>query len=133
MVAGMQLFPKIPQGRDLWAWPPAVIFFALIAGFLSASAIRIVIRERALARERQALEERIAVLEAEKSRSAEAIRALGAPEAVERLAKERLNFKNPGEEVVVVRPGGSPAPLSPRTWRSFLPEWLASFFDFLRR
>lgn len=129
----MRLFPKIPPGRNLWRWPPAVIFLVVIAGLLVVSAVRVVIRERSLARERRALEERVAMLGAEKSRVAEAVRALGAPEAVERLAKERLNLKNPGEEVVVVRPGGSSAPVSPRTWLSFLPGWLASLFDFLRR
>ena len=129
----MAPFQKVPSGRQLVTWPPAVVFFAVIAGFLVTSAVRIAIRERAIARERRVLEERIAVLAAEKSRLTEAIRALGDPAAVERLAKERLNLKNPGEEVVVVTPGGSSAPVSPRTWQSFLPAWLASLFDFLRR
>ncbi len=125
----------MPSGRDLWRWPPAAVFLIVVVGFLVTSAVRITIRERAIARERRALEERVAILEAEKSRLAEAIRALGDPAAVERLAKERLNLKNTGEEVVVVVPDGRTvaAPPASGSWlEQILGPWLGALIRVFR-
>ncbi len=78
------------------------------------------------------MESRIHELEVEKERLQEAITALDDPEAVERLAKERLNLKNPGEEVVLVAKKSEATP--PRSGLSrFVPSWLRELFGFLGR
>ena len=82
-----------------------VLFVA--AALLTTSAVRMVLRERTLAAERQALEERIAALQAE------------------RRAKEWLNLKNPGEEVAVVQPPEPSPPPPPEPE----PSWFGSIFS----
>jgi len=133
----MSWLPTIPRGRDFWSWPPAIVALALITAALATSAARIVIRERAIARERQTVEERIQALEAEKQRLEEAIRALESPEAVERLAKEQLNLKKEGEEVVVVVPERSATASPPAEQRfgspAFLLNWIRELIRFLFR
>ncbi len=131
----MRWFPKIPRGRAVWAWPPLVLFFVVAAGFLATSATRIVIRERAILRERRALEERVRALEEERSRLEAAIRELGSPQAVERAAKERLNLKQSGEEVVVVVPEERATVPPPReSWiEKILGPWLGAFIRVFER
>ncbi|OHA00291.1 MAG: hypothetical protein A3C11_00775 [Candidatus Sungbacteria bacterium RIFCSPHIGHO2_02_FULL_49_12] len=59
------------------------------------------------------------------------IRISGTPEAIERDAKDRLNLKNPGEEVVVVIPSvaasSSVEEPKPTFWVRFT-AWLSSIF-----
>lgn len=120
---------KIPQGKELMSWPPFVFLLVIAAGFLAVSAARIVVRERAIARERRALEVRARELEQERARLEAALRALGSPEAVERAAKERLNLKQSGEEVVVVVPEERPVAAGPpgRSWvENILGPWLGA-------
>lgn len=130
-------FSKIPRGRDFWGWPPLVFILTIIAVGLAISASRIGLRALNIAGERRASEERIRQLEAEKAGLEESLRALGSAEAVERMAKEKLNLKQPGEEVVVVvRPGIAAASTSPRSgnfFLKFLPEWIRQFIAFLSR
>lgn len=120
---------------------PAVFFGLLVLMVLLAvSATRIVLRERALRAEERALGEERRSVEAEVARLRASIAAGTSPEAVERLAKERLNMKNPGEEVVVVSPGGetspSPAPVRSRFSLGAMfgfSRWLGELFSFLKR
>lgn len=130
-------FPKIPRGRDFWSWPPVILILAIIAGWLAVSSVRIGLRAWSIAGERRASEERIRQLEAEKAGLEESLRALGSAEAVERLAKEKLNLKQPGEEVVVVvRPGDAADSTSPGDQGFFLkllPDWILQFIAFLNR
>lgn len=129
----MPRLPRFPRGCDLWSWPPLAIALTVAALALGVSAARIVARERAIARERRGLEARIRELEAETERLRQAVAASASPEAVERLAKEQLGLKRPGEEVVVIVPEREGTPL-PRggAWR-FLPEWLGRFVDVWKR
>lgn len=113
--------------------PVLTAFAVLAAGLLAVSALRVVVRAAALHRERTAMAERIRQLEAEEARLGQASGALDAPETVERLAKERLNLKNPGEEVVVVT--AIPASASAETGgrARLIPSWLGELLQFLRR
>lgn len=135
-IAGMRLFSKIPSGRALWAWPPTVFVLIIVAGFLATSAARVIIRERAIAAEEQALEEQVRALLEERSRLEAAIRTFGSPEAIERAAKERLNLKQSGEEVVVVVPPERPAtpqPPSGARFEKIFGPWLAALLRAFQR
>ena len=129
----MRLFRNIPSGKDFWVWPPTVAALVAIAAALAVSAVRVVIRERAIAQERALLGAKIQELGDDKVLLEEAISALGSPEAVERLAKEQLNLKRPGEEVVVVVTPGAAATSTARRSHWFLPTWVSEFVDFLVR
>lgn len=133
----MLRLPTIPRGKDLWAWPPFTVLLALAVIGLGLSATRVGRRAWDIHRERQAVEARIRALEAEKIRLAAAIEALSSAEAVERLAKGKLNLKQPGEEVVVVVPEHRVATTSQgiagsRFFRLVGP-WFGSLIDFFRR
>ena len=131
----MTRIPERSAGFRAFLSSPAVFFGLLVlVGLLATSATRIVLREWALWAEERALgEERRAA-------TAEIARLGASVEAVERLAKERLNMKNPGEEVVVVSRGEDvPPPPAPARSRFSLGAvfgfsgWLAEFFSFLGR
>lgn len=117
---------QIPRGKEFFSWPPAIALFAVAAFFLLSGAIRIAIRERQFTDERKKLEARLEALKAEKARLESEISRTQSPEAVERLAKERLNLKKPGEEVVVVQPPAAPDhSAEPKRW---LPAWVMHLF-----
>lgn len=126
----------IPKGKDFWGWPPALALLFIAAVLLSASAIRIFIRASAIRGEQNALEDQIKKIEAENARLKESLRQTDSREAVERMAKEKLNLKQPGEEVVVVMPDAAAATSSPSrggAFSRFLPAFLSQFFDFFSR
>ena len=129
---GMRL-PAIPRGPNLWSSAPVAALLIAIAAFLAVSSVRIVRRAIGIQRERATLDARIRELQAERERLRQAIASLGSPEAVERLAKERLNLKRPGEEVVVVTPPAKPAPSEASRFSRFIPSWLHELFGFLGR
>ncbi len=113
---------------------PLVVALAVIAAaLLSFSAVRISIRAYTIYREQRVMESRIQELEAEKRRLQGAITALDDPVTVERLAKERINLKNPGEEVVIVTPGSRETAARPSGIRRLIPSWLRELFGFLGR
>ena len=122
----------MPTGRDVWGWPPVLILIAVIAVALAASATRIILREESLRRERAAVRERIQELEAERERISQELGALASPDVIERLAKEDLNLKRVGEEVVVVVPdegAGTGREQEPAAGRT-LWDWLKSLIGF---
>lgn len=129
----MLRFHSFPRGRDVWSWPPLAVALIAAAALLAVSAGRIVARERAIARERQILEVRLQALESEIQRLRQALAASVSPEAIERQAKEQLNLKRAGEEVVVIVPERSSGvgAAARGGWR-FFPEWLRHLVDFLR-
>lgn len=127
---------SIPRGRAFLSWPPVVVLLAVVAALLIGSSVRVAMRAWEFRREQQAVEEEIRKLQVQSQELSESIRALEEPEVIERLAKEKLNLKNPGEEVVLVLPETAvppPATSSGRGWSRFLPSWLAHLFSFLRR
>lgn len=133
--------PERTTGFRAFLSSPAVFFGLLVlAGLLAVSATRIIFREWTLRAEERALGEERRAAEEEIARLKVGIAAGTSPEAVERLAKERLNMKNPGEEVVVVSPGGeasstpapAPARLSLEAFFGFS-GWLGELFSFLGR
>lgn len=134
--------PERTAGFRVFLSFPAVFFgLVALAGLLAMSATRIILRERALDAEERALGEERRATEDEIARLKAGIAAGASPEAVERLAKERLNLKNPGEEVVVVAPGGgsSSTPSAPVAARFSLgalfgfSRWLSELVSFLGR
>ena len=137
----MARIPERPTGFRTFLASPAIFWGLLvIVGLLVTSATRIVLRERELRAEERTLGEERRVAEAEVARLDASIRAGTSPEVVERLAKERLNMKNPGEEVVVVSPEGevSPAPPPARSRFSLgamfgFSGWLGELLSFLVR
>lgn len=130
----MPRLPRFPRGRDIWSWPPLAALLLLGTVLLTLSATRVVIRERTIARERQALEARVRTLEAEIGRLRRAVAASASPEAIERQAKEQLGLKRPGEEVVVIVPErASTSTPAGRSLTRFLPEWLRHLVTFFAR
>lgn len=129
-------FTNFPRGRDLLSSPSLIAVFALAAIFFTFSATKIVIRERAIASERGRLEEKIAKLRADKEVLEKMTMSLSSKEAVERTAKEKLNLKNSGEEVVIVAPTAAFAPAygsGDNFFMKFAPDWFLQLFNFLRR
>ena len=129
-------FTNFPRGRDLLSWPPAIAALAAAAIFFTVSAVKIVIRERAIASERGVLEEKIVKLQDGKEDLERAVLGLGSKEVVERMAKEKLNLKNPGEEVVMVAP---PAVLAlddgnrGNFFIKLVSDWISQLRGFFRR
>ena len=121
----------------MWAWPPFLILLALVVIGLGVSATRVGRRAWEIHRERQAIASKIQSLQAEQRRLEAAIEALSSEEAVERQAKEKLNLKQPGEEVVVVVPEHRAATTSRGIagWRFFrvVEPWLGPLIDFFRK
>ncbi|RJQ37773.1 hypothetical protein C4552_00040 [Candidatus Parcubacteria bacterium] len=119
--------------------PLAMAVLVIAAALLATSAARMVLRERTLAAERQALEERISALEAERRSLEERLRTAATSESVERLAKEHLNQKNPGEEVAIVEPleVTPPPPSEPElSWFARMfgsAGWIGHLFNFFAR
>lgn len=126
--------PKFSLERLSLGSPLVVGSLLVVALLLGISATRIVFRAWSIYRERDAMDERIRGLEAEKQRLEEALLGAASPETVERLSKERLNLKRPGEEVVVVTPESTLPPVGERSRLArFIPSWLREFFGFLSR
>jgi len=105
----MSSWPNTNQNKDFWSSPAAVIIFLTLTILLGSGAFRISSRYFEIRRERQALEKKISDLNAEKRRLEEASFFAESPETIERMAKEKLNLKNPKEEVVIVTPPESAA------------------------
>lgn len=98
-----------------------ILALAVVAGLLATGAVRIALRAQAIHGEAQALKQRTQALAAEKKQLEESIRAAGSAEGIERMAKEFLNLKQPGEEVVVVtseQQASAPLPQSAGFWVS---------------
>ncbi len=127
--------PKFSTERRIALGSPLVAgLLVAAAGLLVVSATRISIRAWKIHREQNALEARIRDLEAERRRLEQAIAAAASPETVERLAKERLNLKQLGEEVVVVTPAEKPLSSSDRSrLAGLIPSWLRELFGLFAR
>lgn len=98
------------HNKNFWSSPAAVVFFLALALFLASGTFRIIVRLFEIRRERQALEKKISELTAEKQRLRGALRSAESPGTIEKMAKEKLNLKNPKEEVVIVTPLQSAVP-----------------------
>ena len=133
LLPGMQGRPS-PHNNFL-SHPLVVAGLVVVAIFLTVSSVRIVLRARAILAEQKALEASRLELEQRKRDLEAGLKNSNSPEVVERIAKEKLNLKNPGEEVVVVKTEAQSASSSER--RSFInrivPDWLSNFFEFLAR
>lgn len=125
--------PKFSSERISLSSPTVIGALLVIALLLGVSATRIVLRAWSIRRERAAMEGRIRELEAEKQRLEQALLGASSPETVERLAKERLNLKQPGEEVVVVTPPAKPSLPEASRFSRLIPSWLRELFAFLGR
>lgn len=124
---------QIPRGKDLFTWLPAIAVLAVLAGFLGWSSLKVFERYRGLKTERIKLEEKMRSLEAERLVLEEQIRELESPQGIERLAKEKLGLKNPGEEVVIVVPEERPessAEIRPGFWAE-IKQWAGRLLTIL--
>lgn len=118
----------------MWTAPPVVALFLVVAGFLSVSAVRMMLRAAEIQKERIALESKVRELEARKADLEASLANIDSPGAIERAAKDKLDLKNPGEEVVVVEPDrATTTGKRPSGFVSFLPGWLAHVFQFFGR
>lgn len=132
----MDFFQGRRRARTFWSSTPAALALTVVVVLLIVSAVRIVIREERIRRERQDLEREKEALELEITRLRAIAEQAGSAEAVERLAKEKLNLKKPGEEVVVVTPRTTATSNLPRTASfsgRFFPNLLRAVLDFFRR
>lgn len=126
----------IPKRKDFWGWPPVLAFLFVVAVLLSVSTIRIFLRASAIRREENVLKGQIRKLEAENARLKGSLQQAGSREVVERMAKEKLNLKQLGEEVVVVTPEATttaPSPSRASTFGAFLPALLSQLLHFFSR
>lgn len=114
--------------------PLAAAIALSVAALLVFSAARIVTRAWSIYRERDAVTDHIRAFESEKKRLEDAMSAAGSRETVERLAKEGLNMKLPGEEVVVVsgQVNASPA-TAPSLSSRLIPFWVRELVAFFGR
>ncbi len=90
------------------SWGINVLLVA-VAAAVSFGAYKEIRLALALREEERGQRVKIAELEKKKEELEARIRAFGHPEGVVREAKERLNLKKPGEEVVVVVPPVAPS------------------------
>lgn len=123
------------RARRILSSPVTLVLLVVAAGLFVISAGRVFVREQFIQKERneaemhtQTLKDRIRELEQE-------LRITASGEAVERFAKEQLNLKVPGEEVVFV---GSPGSISDQASSSNssqirVPGWMSQLFQFLVR
>lgn len=93
---------KIKRGKELLVWPPAIAVLAAIAAILTFRSFDVFGRFGQLRSEREKIEERISFLEAERWVVAEQMLELASADGIERMAKEKLGLRNPGEEVAIV-------------------------------
>jgi len=111
---------------------PIVALLLLVAfGFASYGAWNAWKAFRETNREEKELAEKVKNAESELLRLREEIRLSKTPEAIERDAKERLNLKKPGEEVVVVIPSvatSSSVEVPKPTFWARLIGWLTATF-----
>ncbi len=128
------------QGRhsshhNFLAHPLVVAGLVVAAIFLTVSSVRIVLRARTILAEQKALEASRLELEQKKHDLEAKLKNSNSPEVVERMAKEKLNLKNPGEEVVVVKTETQlPSSAEEQGFMSrIVPDWLSNFFEFLAR
>lgn len=125
----------LPTQRNFLSHPLIVGGLIVAALFLTVSSIRIVQRAHVIRSEQRALETTRAELEQQKLKLEARLENSNSPEIVERIAKEKLNLKNPGEEVVVV--GRETNATSSSREEGFiarmLPNWISHFMEFLKR
>ncbi len=118
----------------MWTAPATVVFLVVVAGFLAVGAVKMILRAREIQKERALLETKVREFEAKKADLEASIQNIDSREAIERSAKDKLNLKNPGEEVVVVEPDrASTTEKGTSGLASFLPGWLAHLFQFFKR
>lgn len=98
--------------------------------FLSVSAVRIVIRASAIHGEEKKLEQDRAALEEKKRNLELALEHANSPEVIERIAKEKLNLKNEGEQVVVVKTEIATSTPEVGFLQGIIPDWLKRLFGF---
>ncbi len=78
------------------------------------------------AREYRAARARLESLRQKKEALEVELRALERPETIERIAKERLNLKRPGETVVVVPPAPTSSDVAPSlSWWERVRQWIS--------
>lgn len=117
-------------------WPPLLATLGAATFFLAAGTVRIFERFSEVRGERQVLEKKLQELKAEKERLEASVQSAESAEAVERMAKERLNFKKPSESVVVVTQRKLATSSSRGTGQKADNQssgWLKNILDFLRR
>ena len=132
----MDFFQGGRHGRTFWSSTPAVLALTVVVVLLISSAVRIVVREERIRRERQDLERKQEALEREILRLRAIAETAGSADAIERLAMEKLNLKKPGEAVVVVTPrttATSGLPSAASSSGRFFPNLLRAVLDFFRR
>lgn len=132
----MALFSFLPQHRNTWVSVLLTAGLVGVAVFLTISAGRIILRAREIHEERRAQEAKIQAAETKQRELGRSWGQAGSAEAVERMAKERMNLKNPGEAVVVVEPPRAATTRGDARAAFFFriaPTWLQELFHFLLR
>jgi cell division protein FtsB len=125
----MRTFSRSRKVLGSWPVMTGAVILAILTGFSTG---RLIWRARSILSDRAATEARIIELERERDRLKASIGTAADPEVTERAAKETLNLRKPGEQVVVVKP---PAPVeetvenAPRWWESI--PWVGSFLKML--
>jgi cell division protein FtsB len=120
-------FLKFLQKNDWWKRFLVIAVTLGVVGFFAQGVYQLYKKSTFIHEERQKKEETLKALVAERQRLESEIEFLKSQSAIEREAKSRLNFKKPGEEVVVVVPEEKPAEeMAPET-ESFFGSLLQFF------
>lgn len=133
MVANFKKNKKPRSSKDVVFW--VVLGAFLVAGivFLAITNIKINQRRAELTARAEYLKKEIETLQGKKKELEEKVSQGASPEYIEKVAREQLGYKLPGEEVVVISKEGSqeatPAPkaqnlMNIRGWW----DWLKSKF-----
>lgn len=91
--------------------------------FVLSAVVRERARQQAVANEIRAIEQEVVTLEAKRQRLTTLLEHAETPEFLEREARLRLGLQRPGEEVLIVPEGNTPAPAPDAVAAGQEPNW----------
>lgn len=102
MIANFRKNKKVSHRHNIFSLILIGIALLLIIGFLAVTNLKISQRRAKFVARIEALKKEIAILEQKNKELKEGISQAGSQEYLEKVAREQLDLKAPGEEVVVV-------------------------------
>ncbi len=103
MIAKFKKTKKDNSSKDLSFYIILTVFCVLMVGFLTYANLKLSARRKELNLRLQKLTAEVQELEQKKKELEEKILKSHSQEYLERIAREKLGFKKPGEEVVVIK------------------------------
>ena len=114
MRRGSSLAPR-SLSRQKWVWPLAVAASGALCLLVGVSTVREGISQWKVDQEISHMQSEVENLEGKKLALSELITRLDSPEALDKEARTRLDLRQPGERVIILRGMGDPS-----TWNEDL-------------